>query len=641
MRFLLLFLLVLPIVLAEDSVEDYNDYSQLELKLDVHTDMSINLLQKDSRIESLIANLMLYPRDYPIEVHSTPQALTKVEEEKISFSWDNPSTGSLGLRVESVFISKNDFTKIPGKVDFPIVQLDDELYPYLRETEYINIDDAIAARAAELVEGETDLHVAVTKIAEWVRTNIKYDLNTLTAEVVQKSSWVMAKREGVCDEITNLFISMLRSVGIPARFVTGVVYTNIGYEFGNHGWAEVYFPGYGWVPFDVTLGQYGWVDPSHVRLAAKADSGEPSLSYMWKARNTDVVAAQLEIDTKVISAKKGMSPLVELEIEPLEKEVGFESYVPVRVGVKNLMPYYIPSIIKMRKAPGLMGEASRHDILKPFEEKDYYWTAYAQNKLEKRFIYTYELEAVSLFGAASNSTIRFGENFDVYTQEEAESVINMLSEQKKKSLSPRLSLACSTEQDEYYINEDIMVECEIKNIGNTNLRDVAVCLNTRCKTLNLLILESAKVSFSLPAAKEELAVSAKTLGISEQVALNVNVAERPNIQIELKTEEADYAKDSELEMMLLTNSKAYEVTMDIEGFRTMHFKTLPGDYGISFNFKGKDFKDGLVRIKLAYKDKNGRLYEETKEFKILIKNVPFYARISSILKDGIRKFWQG
>ena len=56
-----------------------------------------------------------------------------------------------------------------------------------------------------------------------MRKNVKYDITTSTEDVSQKSSWVLKNKIGVCDEITNLFISLNRASGIPARFVSGVV----------------------------------------------------------------------------------------------------------------------------------------------------------------------------------------------------------------------------------------------------------------------------------------------------------------------------------------------------------------------------------------------------------------------------------
>jgi hypothetical protein len=53
---------------------------------------------------------------------------------------------------------------------------------------------------------------------------------------------------------------MLRTLGIPARYVNGFLpgeYNELGKDFivrarDAHSWVEVYFPGYGWIPFDPT-----------------------------------------------------------------------------------------------------------------------------------------------------------------------------------------------------------------------------------------------------------------------------------------------------------------------------------------------------------------------------------------------------
>src|SRR3989338_5480956 len=160
--------------------------------------------------------------------------------------------------------------KILGLDVNPEAKLENNVMLFTKPSEIINSDDEdVIGYASEIAEGEDDLYAVVHKAAEWTKNNIKYDLSTLTAEVSQKASWVIDNRQGVCDELTSLFIAMLRSVGIPAKFVSGVAYTESELfpdNWGSHGWAEVYFPGYGWVPYDVTYGQFGYIDPTHVKL---------------------------------------------------------------------------------------------------------------------------------------------------------------------------------------------------------------------------------------------------------------------------------------------------------------------------------------------------------------------------------------
>jgi transglutaminase-like putative cysteine protease len=71
---------------------------------------------------------------------------------------------------------------------------------------------------------------------------------------------------GYCDNFSTSMIVLLRSIGIPARWVKGYTdgefkgYDRDGkaiYEITNnnaHSWVEVYFPNVGWVPFEPTKG---------------------------------------------------------------------------------------------------------------------------------------------------------------------------------------------------------------------------------------------------------------------------------------------------------------------------------------------------------------------------------------------------
>ena len=155
----------------------------------------------------------------------------------------------------------------------------------------IDINDEIRQIASSIVQGEDDLYTAVFKLAEWVENNVEYELSTLTAEATQKASWVVDNKKGVCDEITSLFISMSRSLGIPARFVTGISHSNINLQnqgWDLHGWAEVYFPGFGWVPFDVTYKELGFVGTTHIKLKTTLDSREVSINYATRSRNTQI-----------------------------------------------------------------------------------------------------------------------------------------------------------------------------------------------------------------------------------------------------------------------------------------------------------------------------------------------------------------
>ena len=161
--------------------------------------------------------------------------------------------------------TNNQRVEVRQKIPFPLAPQDIAGFEgYLQPTATIDSNHPqIIAKATELVEGEDDLFKAVFTLANWVDDNVDYDLTTLTAGTSQKASWVLENREGVCDEMTSLFVAMARSVGIPARFVSGISYTTsdlFSEPWQPHGWAEVYFPEVGWVDFDITFGEYGYID---------------------------------------------------------------------------------------------------------------------------------------------------------------------------------------------------------------------------------------------------------------------------------------------------------------------------------------------------------------------------------------------
>src|SRR5262249_4618376 len=68
------------------------------------------------------------------------------------------------------------------------------------------------------------------------------------------------RKAGYCEHYATAMVILLRTVGIPARLVTGFLATEWN-EFGGyytvrqqdaHAWVEVYFPRSGWVTMDPT-----------------------------------------------------------------------------------------------------------------------------------------------------------------------------------------------------------------------------------------------------------------------------------------------------------------------------------------------------------------------------------------------------
>ena len=207
--------------------------------------------------------------------------------------------------------------KVKKKIKFPLTEIDPGFAAYIEPQEIIDITPGIRELALELSQEEDDLYRVVFNLADWVHENIEYNLSSATAEATQKSSWTLSQRYGVCDEITALFISLNRALGIPARFVSGSAYTDLNNDWGSHGWAEVYFPGVGWVPFDVTYAQFGYVDASHVKFVDSADATPSSVSYISRGIDFDIKPGELKTDVQVKEFGIKKQGFIDVDVEML------------------------------------------------------------------------------------------------------------------------------------------------------------------------------------------------------------------------------------------------------------------------------------------------------------------------------------
>ncbi len=101
------------------------------------------------------------------------------------------------------------------------------------------------------------LLAAVRHLTSRIHREFRFDpLSTTVATPVAE---VLEQRHGVCQDFAHLAISALRSLGVPARYVSGYVETvappgepRLDGSDASHAWFAVYVPGCGWVDFDPT-----------------------------------------------------------------------------------------------------------------------------------------------------------------------------------------------------------------------------------------------------------------------------------------------------------------------------------------------------------------------------------------------------
>ncbi|HSO41736.1 MAG TPA: transglutaminase family protein [Rhodospirillales bacterium] len=141
-----------------------------------------------------------------------------------------------------------------------------------------SLDLEAYARAAftpgrPLLEAALDLNARIF-------TEFAYDATATTVSTPVDE--VFAKKRGVCQDFAHLEIACLRSLRLPARYVSGYLLTRppegrerlVGAD-ASHAWLSVWVPEYGWVDLDPTNNLL--VGEEHITIGWGRDYGDVSL----------------------------------------------------------------------------------------------------------------------------------------------------------------------------------------------------------------------------------------------------------------------------------------------------------------------------------------------------------------------------
>lgn len=129
----------------------------------------------------------------------------------------------------------------------------DQQNEYLETTAYTPRDKELARTAREIRSGK-DPADTVLAIADWIREQLTYRPGSTGVHSSATDAW--RSREGVCQDYAHIMLVMLRSIGIPARYVSGYLHTKADAELGetvkgeSHAWVEAWTGG--WWSYDPT-----------------------------------------------------------------------------------------------------------------------------------------------------------------------------------------------------------------------------------------------------------------------------------------------------------------------------------------------------------------------------------------------------
>ncbi|WP_242218601.1 transglutaminaseTgpA domain-containing protein [Bacillus cereus group sp. BfR-BA-01380] len=195
-------------------------------------------------------------------------------------------------------------------------------------TKYTQLPKSLPQRvkdlAVNLTKDKDNRYDKVLAIESYF-TNNSFVYETMNVMVPAKNQdyvdqFLFDTKSGYCNNFSTSMIVLLRSASIPARWVKGYTEGTLDntfissesdsvYKIANnnaHSWVEVYFPGYGWVPFEPTK---GFTNPYNFINNAPASTSQnseviTSNNEQIQQRNNEAKLKSLIENSEKVSTKK-------------------------------------------------------------------------------------------------------------------------------------------------------------------------------------------------------------------------------------------------------------------------------------------------------------------------------------------------
>jgi len=150
-----------------------------------------------------------------------------------------------------------------------------DIFDFLQPTEIVEIGKEAVQWARKYLRGDVPLGEGLQKLNEAIHDSFDYKKGSTDNSTPLAAIW--KEKKGVCQDFAHVGLSILRTAGLPARYVCGYIETDppkagskalIG-AVATHAWIEVLVPGMKWVAIDPTNRQ--WCNERYVAVSFGRD----------------------------------------------------------------------------------------------------------------------------------------------------------------------------------------------------------------------------------------------------------------------------------------------------------------------------------------------------------------------------------
>jgi transglutaminase-like putative cysteine protease len=153
-----------------------------------------------------------------------------------------------------------------------------DIFDYLQPTPVVETGRDALTWARKFLRGDRPLGEGLQELNEAIHGEFQYEKGS--TEISTPLATVWKTRKGVCQDLAHIGLSVLRTAGLPARYVCGYIETapprtsdggqrRLTGAVATHAWIEVLVPGLHWVAIDPTNRQ--WTDERYVTVSFGRD----------------------------------------------------------------------------------------------------------------------------------------------------------------------------------------------------------------------------------------------------------------------------------------------------------------------------------------------------------------------------------
>lgn len=227
----------------------------------VHNYQSVLCLQPKNSAEQICSNFKIDIEPNPSKIYSRKDYFGNIQH---YFSLHEPhkilkvvTTSEIEI-VPKIMQPINHITCQEARIKLNTNQaLKIEVLQYKLPSQFITWDEEIKAFAKDCFAPTTSLYEAVKQLSTKIFKEFQFKSGFTSVNT--PLNIVLKEKKGVCQDFSHLAIACIRSMGFPARYVSGYIETRppkdkpkLEGSDASHAWISVYIPEMGWCEFDPT-----------------------------------------------------------------------------------------------------------------------------------------------------------------------------------------------------------------------------------------------------------------------------------------------------------------------------------------------------------------------------------------------------